>query len=448
MASEHDGVVVGRISINPDPVPGNPDLPRHSEVVVVGGGIIGVSAAYFLAERGFSVALCEKGIVAGEQSGRNLGWCRTMGRDIVELPLAQHSLRLWRGMSEAIGRETGFRQRGTLYLLDGEDEVIERRRWLDRAAQLGVDSRFVSGAELSALIPTTSRNWIAGLHTPSDGTAEPLKAAPAIAQAAQERGAIILQNCAVRGIETSAGRVSAVVTERGKIDCSAILLAGGVWTRLFCGNLDIDFPQLKVQASAARTSPAPDLADIAAGGSGLSFRRRLDGGYTIALRNAAIAPITPDSFRLFFDFLPAYARMRNDVRLRINQRSWEEIGYRRRWSLDQVTPMETVRTMDPEPSDSHLRQAWSLLTSAFPEFRQLKIEQRWAGLIDVTPDEVPVIDSVKSLPGMWIASGFSGHGFGIGPGAGSLVADLISGGTPAVDPGPYSLSRFKRALAT
>ena len=102
------------------------DLPERVSVVVIGGGIIGVSTALFLAEKGYSVAICEKGRIGGEQSSRNWGWCRTMGRDIGEIPLALESLRLWRGMNERTGRETGFRQPGIVYLCENEIDLFHR----------------------------------------------------------------------------------------------------------------------------------------------------------------------------------------------------------------------------------------------------------------------------------------------------------------------------------
>src|SRR5580698_9867140 len=106
-----------------DLVQSDPDLPERVRVVVIGGGIIGTCTALFLAEQGHSVALCEKGRIGGEQSSRNWGWCRTMGRDAREIPLAIESLRLWRGMNARTGRETGFREAGIVYLCETEREV-------------------------------------------------------------------------------------------------------------------------------------------------------------------------------------------------------------------------------------------------------------------------------------------------------------------------------------
>lgn len=425
-----------------DPVTQTSELPAQADVVVIGGGIIGASTALVLAERGVSVALCEKGYVGGEQSSRNWGWCRKMGRDPAEIPLAVESLRLWQGLNARTNAETGFRQRGILYLCETAKDVGGYEAWLAHAKPYQIDSRLVAADEIDRLLPGSTRRWPGALYTPSDGTAEPGKATSAIANAAYRKGAAILEACAVRGIETSGGAVSGVITEKGPIQCSAVVLAGGAWSRLFCGNLDIAFPALKLVASVMRTAPLSGAPDSAAGSGDFGFRRRLDGGYTIARRNANIAPVVPDSFRLFFQFLPAAIAQWHELRIRIGRSFIEEWKIPRRWALDAKTPFETVRTLDPAPNDSILDEGARRLVESFPAFRTMQIVERWAGVIDATPDGVPVISAVPSVPGFFIASGFSGHGFGIGPGAGHLMADLVTGAAPLVDPAPYRFARF------
>ena len=149
-------------------------------MVIVGGGIIGVTTALFLAEKGHAVVLCEKGRIAGEQSSRNWGWCRTMGRDAREIPLALESLRLWRGMNERTGRETGFRQPGIVYFCENEQEVAAQEAWLDQARQYQVDARLLRGADIDAVAPGAAAPFVAALHTPTDGRAEPSRAVPGL----------------------------------------------------------------------------------------------------------------------------------------------------------------------------------------------------------------------------------------------------------------------------
>lgn len=436
------------VSITIDTIEPETALPARSDVVIIGGGIIGIMTGLFLARDGISVTVCEKGEVGHEQSGRNWGWVRVMGRDPGEIPLGLESMRLWSEMDAMVGGETGFTRSGIVYVADTPAKLAEHEAWLEHARQYQLDSRLLSTREIESVLPGCKRAFAGALFTPSDARAEPQKAVPAMARALRRLGGTVLTRCAVRGIETKAGRVSAVVTERGPIACSQVVLAGGAWSRLFLGNLGIDFPQLKILGSVFRTEPLDGPPGHAVGASDFAFRKRADGGYTIAHRGASVAEIVPDSFRLFADFLPSLVKQRHELRLRLGSRFLEEARTPKSWALDEETPFERMRVLDPAPSSAILREAQANLVKAFPAFAGLKVAQRWGGLIDATPDAVPVIGEVPRLPGFFIASGFSGHGFGIGPGAGRLAADLVSGRTPLIDPKPFRLERFKRLERT
>jgi glycine/D-amino acid oxidase-like deaminating enzyme len=426
-----------------DPVPSDTVLPERAAVAVIGGGIIGVATALELIERGVDVALFEKGHIAGEQSSRNWGWCRQMGRDPREIPLILKSLEAWRGMNERVGAETGFRQCGIVYLSATDQHLAAKTKWYeDNAKPFGLDTRLISGAEAERLIPGSTTRWKGGLFTAADGRAEPQKAAPAMAQAARRKGAKVLTRCAVRGIETKAGRVAGIVTEKGPVACDAVVLAGGAWSRRFLGNLGIPFPQLTVINSVMRTEPLDIGIDRTASGAKFTFRKRLDGGYTVTHNHLSIADIVPDSFPLFFQFLPALRLDWNGLKLRLGRRFLDEARLAHRWRLDHVSPFEQVRVLDPAPVRWVLDEAERSLVECFPAFKPMRIAERWAGAVDATPDAVPVISSVDRLPGLYLASGFSGHGFGLGPGAGILMADLISGNEPCVDPKPFRYNRY------
>ena len=425
-----------------DPVLSDGAMPPRTDVVVVGGGIIGACATLFLARKGVAVVLCEKGHIAGEQSSRNWGWVRKQGRDPRELPLIIESLRLWEGMNALVGAETGFRTSGILYLCENDREYAERETWLDHARPYQLDSRMIDGGEVDRLLPGGTARFKGALYTASDGRAEPQKAAPAIAESARQHGAAILTGCAVRGIETTGGKVAAAVTERGRIACDAVVLAGGAWSRLFCGSLGLNLPQLKLRSMVMRTVPLDGAPETAAVGNGFAFRKRLDGGYTIANGLTTNAEIVPDSFRLFLDFLPALRLERKSLRPRLSERFMAEWRTPRRWPLDEESPFERTRVLDPEPVGRDNDMARDRIAAAFPVFAKARVAQQWAGLIDVTPDSIPVISPVAAVPGFFVATGFSGHGFGIGPGAGRLVADLVTGDAPVVDPAPFRFSRF------
>ncbi len=420
-------------------------LPASADVVVIGGGIAGAAAAFFLAEKGLRVVVCEKGRFGGEQSSRNWGWVRQMGRDKAELPLAIESLRLWRELEPRWGIRTGFRQTGIVYAFRPGESSEGLSGWAESAQDHQLPIRSLSRDEIAELLPGIAPGFDTGFHTANDGRAEPSMAAPALAEAARQRGAVLLENCAVRAIETEAGRLSGVITEKGTIRCSAAVVAGGVWSRLFLGNLGVTFPQLKLLGTTMRVEASGNVPEMPVGGSDFAFRRREDGGYTVSRRNAATALIVPDSFRFFFEFLPSLRTSWRELRLRIGRQFVTELAMPRRWAADATTPFERFRCLDPEP-DERLNQAGLTNTvRAFPALSNARVTHQWAGLIDATPDAVPVIGPIASVPGLFLSSGYSGHGFGIGPGAGRLTADLVAGDSPIVDPTPFRFERFARA---
>ena len=248
-------------------IPSDERLPAQADVVVIGGGVIGVSAAYHLAKKGLSVALIEKGHVGAEQSSRNWGWCRQQGRARAEIPLAREALRLWEDMQAEAGVDAGFRRTGVLFLTKNPEELAAWEKWAAIAREQQVHSTVLSPAEVAERMPGNTDRWVGGLHTPSDGRAEPSMAVPALAIAARKHGITIHQDCAARGLETEGGRASAVVTEKGTIRTGAVLLAGGAWSSLFCRRHGIELPVGLVNATACRTTPAPEItsATIPAG---------------------------------------------------------------------------------------------------------------------------------------------------------------------------------------
>lgn len=417
-------------------------LPKKADVVIIGGGIIGVSTALFLAERGVDVVLCEKGVLGGEQSSRNWGWVRVMGRDRREIPLAIEALKIWDGLDVRVGGQTGFHRSGIAYISETETDVANRDAWLKLAQAHGLDTRQIGPDETAAVMRGAGQRYKGALYTPSDGRAEPQKAVPAIAAGARRAGARILIGCAVRGIEKSAGRISAVITEKGRIETSAVVIAGGAWSRLLCKGLGIRLPQLKVRNSVLRTSAVNRGPDGAGATASYAYRKRLDGGYTIANGGINMHALVPDSFAFFRDFQPARKAEGEAVQLGLSAQSWNELFEISAVPLDRPGAFERHRILDPKPDGKAVLRALQAATEALPVLRDARVEQIWAGLIDVTPDAVPIISTLETTPGLTIATGFSGHGFGIGPGAGHLTADLVMGTTPIVDPAPFRFSRF------
>ena len=417
--------------------------PVSADVVVIGGGIIGVFTAYYLARRGVSVVLVEKGRIGAEQSSRNWGWCRQQNRDARELPIASKSLDLWEQFAADSGEDTGFHRCGLLYLSNDEAELARWSAWRDFARTAGVTTHMLDSRQAAERGHATGRAWKGGVFSPSDGTADPGKAAPAVAAAIMKLGGTVLQNCAARGIETEAGRVSGVITEAGVIKTRTAVLAGGAWASSFCRQLGIRFPQASVRQSILSVAPVQaDLPDAVVFAGGVSATRRTDGRYALAISGRARVDVTPQFLRFAPQFVPMFAkRWRNLLPGGLEGvRSGHETLAR--WRLDAPTPMERVRILDPKPDAAAVKETHRRAVELLPQLRDAKITHAWAGYVDSTPDGVPGIGEVPGLPGFILAAGFSGHGFGIGPGAGHLIADIATGAEPIVDPAPYRPARF------
>ena len=154
-------------------------------------------------------------------------WCRAMGRDSRQIPPIQESLRLWKGLDAVVGADVGLRQCGILYLCETDGDMQGYEPWLEHARHHQIGSRLISAFEVQALMPGLQRKVAGALYTPSDARAEPAMAAPAIARAVRALGACVMTKCAVRAIETQAGRASGVITEKGGIRCQAVVPAVG-----------------------------------------------------------------------------------------------------------------------------------------------------------------------------------------------------------------------------
>ncbi|MFN3937647.1 MAG: NAD(P)/FAD-dependent oxidoreductase [Gemmobacter sp.] len=417
-------------------------LPEAADLAVIGGGVIGVCTALHAARAGLRVVLCEKGRVAGEQSGRNWGWIRQQGRDDAELPLVVEALRLWEGHAQSCGAAAlGFRRTGVAYAARTPADMERFARWLPIAAASGVDSRLLSRAELAAMLPAPAQ-WQGALWTASDARAEPFLAVPELARLAQAEGATIREGCAVRGLDLSAGQVAGVETEAGKVRAARVVLAGGAWSRLFLARHRVDLPQLSVLASVAATGPLPAVFDGALSAGAYAFRRRDDGGYTLAPNDTHDFFIGRDAFASLRPFLKILRRDWRSTRLRPAAPS----GYPDAWTTPRrwlgESPFERLRVLDPAADRSAIEAARAGFRRDFPQLGEIPIARVWAGMIDTMPDVVPVIDAVPDLPGLWVATGMSGHGFGIGPAVGRVVADLVQGRPAGHDLTRFRLSRF------
>ncbi len=419
-------------------------LPGEADVVVIGGGVIGVATALFLARKGLQAVLVEKGRIAGEQSSRNWGWIRQQGRDPNELPIMVEANRHWQELARQTNEDIGLVQGGVAFLAENDRDMAEFEAWLPHAQACGVDSRVLGRAETAALIPGATKSWPGAIYTPSDMRAEPWRAVPALARLAAREGAVIVEHCAARRLLIEGGRVAGLVTEQGTVRAPEVIVAGGAWTSLFLRAHGVTIPQLSVRATVAAVDADPMVYPGGATDDGIAWRPRPDGGYSLAAGGFHELFIGPDAFRALPKFL---TQLRNDP-FGTRFKPFAPKGYPdgwgtpRDWRPDEVTPFERMRVLNPAPNRRKVDQLVNRFAALFPGVGPVSLKSAWAGMIDTMPDLVPVVDRVAALPGLTVGAGMSGHGFGIGPGMGRVLADLATGDAPGHDLHRFRLSRF------
>lgn len=420
-------------------------LPEAADITVIGGGVIGVFAALYLARLGKRVVLCEKGRIAGEQSSRNWGWIRRQGRDAAELPIMIRALELWHDANRETNGACGVEARGTLYLASTEKTLARKQAWLEIAKAHDLETRALSRAEAAGFFSGQAADrWIGGIYSANDARGEPFRAIPAVARLAQQSGVTIRENCAVRALDIAGGQLTGVVTEAGRIACDQVVLAAGVWSSLLARRHGISLPQLAVRSTVSRTEPMPEFFSSNAADEGLAIRRRQDGGYTLAGGGRHGFYLGPDAFRHFRAFFPQLKESWREIDLSL----WSPQGYpdgwgtARRWAEDAESPFERMRVLEPAPNMDYVRRAVARFKERFPAVGHPRIAESWAGMIDAMPDVVPVVDRCPVLPGLIVATGMSGHGFGIGPGFGEVIARMATGQDPGFDLRRFRFSRF------
>jgi glycine/D-amino acid oxidase-like deaminating enzyme len=262
---------------------------------------------------------------------------------------------------------------------------------------------------------------------------------------ARDAGALVRENCAVRALDTAAGKIRGVVTEEGAVSCEQVVLAGGAWSSLFARRHGIDIPQLSVDGTVVQTAPLPEFLTGCAWDDQFGIRRRVDGGYTLALGDRNGFCPGPDTFRRLRHYLPVLRKSWKTLDLQVGMPptgypdAW---GTPRTWREDQVSPFEKMRVLEPPANEKYVDLICARLAKRFPKIGRPKILINWAGIIDAMPDVVPIVDRVPTILGLIIATGMSGHGFGIGPGFGRVIARMIAGEEPEHDLKRFRFGRF------
>ena len=371
-------------------------MAHAQDVIIIGGGISGTAAAYELAKRGAKVTLLERGELHSMASGWTLAGVRQSGRHPAELPLARAAVQRWEHLSQELDSDVEYRQHGNLRLAMSDDEVPVIHQVVDEGNAADIPMEYIEGSEAvrdisSAITP----HVVAASFCPSDGHANSHLTVQAYARAAQRQGAILQTGTDVRSLITDADRVIGVETDSGLFHADVVIVAAGIYTPQLLAPLGLTLPLHLMLCPVFTTEPTDqELCPV------------------LGVANGGFA-----------------GRQEASGRFRI-------IGASVPWSGERHNATNTM------PTTTQVGRMLSGACTILPDIQDLRIESVWGGLIDRTPDSIPVIESIPEYDGLIVAAGFSGHGFGIGPVTGEILADLATEGRTSHQIDAFRLERF------
>ena len=370
------------------------------DVVVIGGGISGTAAAYELARRGASVTLVEQRSLAGMASGWTLAGVRQSGRHPAELPLARAAVARWQRLADELDADVEYRQEGNLRLARSADEVPRIRSIVDEQRRLGLDLTFLpDNRAVREVAPALAETVLAASYCPTDGHANPTATVQAFAAAAERRGGVIRTGTAVTAIDAAGGCVRGVRTTAGDIAADAVVATAGVFTGRLCAPLGLALPLRVAQVPVVQTVPLPPLLRQVLGVAGADFAGRQEVSGRVRMTGGG----TPWPCRL----------------------------------------EDLAGGDDPvQPTTREVAATIGRGIAVLPALADARVARTWGGLIDMTPDALPVIERTREVEGLVIAAGFSGHGFCLGPVTGQIIADLVVDGRSSLPIEPFRRDRF------
>jgi sarcosine oxidase subunit beta len=369
-----------------------------AEIVVVGGGIVGCSVAYHLAAKGCrNVALVEKDLVCFGSTGKSAGGIRVQFSSEVNIRLSLEALKILAGFRDEFGVDPGFRQTGYLFLATTEEELAMFRQNVALQQGFGIPVELLAPDEIRRRVPVLRVDDVAGgSFCPWDGNASPHEVTQAYAAGARRLGARVHEGRAVAEVAVEDGRVVAVETSAGPIVCDVVVICAGPYAGHVGAMAGVELPVKPYRRQLFVTKP---LAG------------------------------TPEALPLTIDF----------------HRGW----YFRREGQGILFsgPKDAESSFNTHVDWEDLEAIVATAIHRVPLLAKAEVLRGWAGSYDITPDHNPLLGAVPGVGGLYVAAGFSGHGFMHGPIAGRLMAELILGGKPSIDISPFAPDRFARGAA-
>ena len=364
----------------------------ESDVVVIGAGIAGTFTALRLAQKGRSVRLLEQGALFREASGRNGGGVRQQFRDPAEIPLAREAVKIWAGLGEELGQDLEYRRQGSLRLIRSREDLDLSRKRVAREKTMGLKVDLLGPEAVRERVPglAPELNLLGATHCASDGTANPLLMGQALTPALKAAGVDLRLNQPVQRLVARGGRVVAAQTNGSEYRAAAFVNAAGPWSRKLCHTVGLSYPVSIRKSQLLVTEPVP--------------------------------PVIPG----FISFDNGYIRQAVDGNLHLGVRG------------------EPLAQIEKNLTFQALVDAGRNFPQVFPFIRRLHIIRGFTGITAWPPDGIPIIDEGPGLEGFYLATGFSGHGFCLGPIVGQLLAEWIVDGRSSLDLSAFAWIRFGR----
>jgi sarcosine oxidase subunit beta len=373
---------------------------RSTDILIVGGGIMGSSAAFFLRRRGRSVTLLERGLIGQQASGTNFGNVRRQGRFLPQLPLANRSRQIWGRMEELLGEDAEFIATGHLRVCYHPDQIGILETYARNAREYGLELELLSQNTLKDRFPYLGPEALAGSFSPHDGHANPRLAAPAFAYAARRDGAIVRENVEVLHIDKSGEDFRAETSTGEVFQAPIVLITAGAWGDRLSSQFGEPVPLVARGPQMAVTEPA----------------------------HYEIKPVLGVSSKITEEGVYLRQIPRGNVIFGGGQRGPAFTDSKRAYVL-------------PENTLSQLRQVQRVV----PALASLRVIRVWSGIESYLPDDIPIMGPSGRVRGLFYAFGFCGHGFQLGPGVGDVMAELIDTGATTTPIEPFSVSRFAQA---
>lgn len=414
-------------------------LPAAADAVVIGAGITGLLTAMRMRENGRSVVVLEARNAGSAQSGRNLGFVREQGRESVEAEAMRYAAERWRELAARHGAALGWTQAGHLSIARDEEELERVASWGSIAERVGTRFTVLRGSDLAERMP-----WLApGLHgagfTPDDGHVDPRRALPTIAGLARRSGITVVEGAAVDEIESTSGRVTGVIAEGRAIRTPLVVAAAGVWSARLLRPAGVRLPLHVGRSTVGLTKPVAPLTrasvwDVA----GVGFRQSADGRVVFGLGAFVDVDVRWEDVRASIPLLPVLWKNRRTMRLHVGRPLLADVG-----GLATGRGLPVLERVEATPNSGTVREGLRQLRALVPALADAEPETSWAGLMDSTPDFLPIAGE-SGVEGLLVIAGTSGHGLGIAPALADGVAQLAETGDPPDLLAPFSRRRFER----